>query len=64
MTGRRERQLAAELEQAAAELRDGEARLCGYRVRREGESQGTPEYTEEAGAIDYSAGWFEFQLRE
>lgn len=47
--------LASELERVAAELRDGEARLYGYRVEREPAEM-------ERGAITYSGGWLAFEF--
>jgi hypothetical protein len=56
-TGTPETVLAAELERIAAELRDDEATLHGYRVReRDGD-------VTESGGVDCSLGWFRFQLR-
>jgi hypothetical protein len=47
--------LATELERVATELRDGEARLHGYRIDRDPTER-------ERGAIAYSGGWLEFEF--
>jgi len=47
--------LAEELEQVAADLRSGEARLHGYRIERD-------QAESERGAIKYSGGWLEFEF--
>jgi hypothetical protein len=52
----REDRVAAELERLAADLRDGEATLYGYRVETE------PPV--ERGAVAAPGRWFEFELRE
>ncbi|MFB6165014.1 MAG: hypothetical protein ABEJ31_07630 [Haloarculaceae archaeon] len=55
MTTDRAASLAAEFERVAADLRDGEATLYGYDVRRDRTDR-------ERGGIAYDGGWLTFEI--